>query len=85
MTVNEALTKGGDVSAMTDALDAITEVHERRREVDILERDRIAAARAAGAPWTRIAQVLNVRSRQAAEQRYSRLDEALKEGEPNDS
>ncbi|GHD37193.1 hypothetical protein GCM10007147_45060 [Nocardiopsis kunsanensis] len=78
MNVNETLTNGGgDVSAMTDALDALAEIHDRRREVDRLERDRIAAARAAGAPWGRIAETLGMRTRQAAEQRYSRLNEAL--------
>lgn len=67
------------MSAMNDALAAIEEVRERRQELDRLERDRIAKARTAGAPWGRIATALGVRSRQAAEQRYSRLTEALGE------
>lgn len=84
MNVNEELTRGETVSAMTDALNALAGVHERRQELDRLERDRIAAAREAGAPWGRIAETLGVRSRQAAEQRYSRLVEALGEDERDD-
>ncbi|WP_304456005.1 hypothetical protein [Nocardiopsis sp. YSL2] len=61
---------------LTDALDALAAVPDRRREAEIFERDRIAAARAAGASWERIAKTLGIRTRQGAEQRYNRLVEA---------
>lgn len=65
------------MSEITEALDALAEVAERRQEVDTLERDRIEAARKAGASWGKIADTLGIRSRQGAEQRYARLKEAL--------
>jgi len=61
---------------MTDRLEELADVARLRTEVDVIERDRIAAARAAGASWERIASTLGVRSRQGAEQRYNRLVES---------
>jgi hypothetical protein len=45
-----------------------------RAELDRLERDLIAAARDHGASWSQIAAALGLRSRQAAEQRWLRLN-----------
>ncbi|MEU5859339.1 hypothetical protein ABZ799_28840 [Nocardiopsis dassonvillei] len=64
------------MSEMTDRLADLTEVPKLRREVDVVERDRIAAARAAGAPWDRIAAALGIKSRQGAQQRYATLVKA---------
>jgi len=63
-------------SPMQVALDELAEVTATRRDLDTLERDRITAARRAGASWERIASALGIRSRQGAEQRYHRLMEA---------
>ena len=64
---------------MTDRLDDLADVARLRREIDMIERDRIAAARDAGASWERIATVLGIRSRQGAQQRYTHLVEATAE------
>jgi hypothetical protein len=45
-----------------------------RSELDRLERDLIASARDHGASWSQIAAALGLRSRQAAEQRWLRLN-----------
>lgn len=67
--------------SMKDNLDALAEIPARRHELDVLERDRITAARAAGASWERIAKTLGIKSRQGAEQRYNRLVEATSDSE----
>lgn len=64
------------MSAMTERLDDLAEVARLRREVDVIERDRITAAREAGASWDRIAQTLGIRTRQGAQQRHSALIKA---------
>lgn len=69
------------MSTMQQALAALAEIPALRRDLDAQERERIAAARAAGAPWDRIASALGIRSRQGAEQRYARLTEATKQKE----
>lgn len=61
------------MSAMTDRLDELADVARLRREVDVIERDRITAAREAGASWDRIAQTLGIRTRQGAQQRHTAL------------
>ncbi|MFE3458595.1 hypothetical protein ACFXKD_13720 [Nocardiopsis aegyptia] len=65
------------MSEMNERLEELADVARLRHDVDVIERDRIAAARAAGASWDRIAAVLGIRSRQGAEQRYARLKEAV--------
>lgn len=65
------------MSEIDQRLGELADVAKLRYDVDVIERDRIAAARAAGASWDRIAAVLGIRSRQGAEQRYARLKEAL--------
>lgn len=64
------------MSAMTERLDELADVARLRREVDVIERDRITAAREAGASWDRIAQTLGIRTRQGAQQRHTALIKA---------
>ena len=63
-------------SPMQTALDSLAEVPRLRREVDVIERDHITAAREAGASWDRIAQTLGIRTRQGAQQRHTALIKA---------
>lgn len=64
---------------LNNSLDALSGVRGLRRELDILERDRITAARAEGASWDRIAQALGIRTRQGAQQRHAALINATNE------
>lgn len=67
------------MSAMTERLDELADVARLRREIDVIERDRITAAREAGASWDRIAQTLGIRTRQGAQQRHTALIRATAE------
>jgi hypothetical protein len=67
-TVGAAL--GGDAESVLAALAALRAL---RDELDAQEPELIAAARAAGVSWARLAPVLGVASRQAAERRYLRI------------
>jgi len=58
-----------------DVLAALSRVEDQRRALDETEHALIAAARAAGLGWAKIADALGLRSRQAAEQRFLRLGE----------
>lgn len=52
---------------------ALSRLAATRKELDLIERRLIEAARARDASWARIATALGVTSRQAAEQRWLRL------------
>jgi hypothetical protein len=56
-----------------ELLAALSGVAEIRRELDEIERDLLKDARDAGASWAAIATALSLASRQAAEQRWLRL------------
>ena len=56
-----------------ELLAALSGVAEIRRELDEIERDLLTDARDAGASWAAIATALSLASRQAAEQRWLRL------------
>jgi hypothetical protein len=60
-------------SPRTAALAELATIPGRRADLDARERWAIDAARAAGASWSEVAAALGLRSRQAAEQRRSRL------------
>lgn len=64
---------------LNNALDQLSGVKALRREVDVIERDRITAARAEGASWDRIAAALGIRTRQGAQQRHAALINATNE------
>jgi hypothetical protein len=55
------------------AIDALADVSQLRTALDDFEREAIDAARAGGASWAEVAAALGLASRQAAEQRRSRL------------
>src|SRR5438445_2814021 len=57
-----------------DVNTSLTLVGGLRRDLDRIEHRLIGLARDAGAGWQQIADSLGLRSRQAAEQRYLRLD-----------
>jgi hypothetical protein len=57
-----------------DVNTSLTLVGGLRRDLDRIEHRLIGLARGAGASWQEIADSLGLRSRQAAEQRYLRLD-----------
>lgn len=65
--INDSLTSSGDLLA------ALASVANERKRLDATERHLITEARAQGIGWARIASVLGLRSRQAAEQRWLRL------------
>jgi hypothetical protein len=65
----------GDTSA-AEALAALAVLRALRARLDSWEPQLIAAARRSGASWAELAPVLGVASRQAAERRYLRLDDA---------
>lgn len=54
---------------------ALSELRELRAAIDHAERDLLAAARRRGVSWARVAAALGLRTRQAAEQRATRLSE----------
>lgn len=60
-------------SPRTAALAELAAIPGRRADLDARERWAIDAARSAGASWAEVAAALGLRSRQAAEQRRSRL------------
>lgn len=62
---------GGE--AGEDALRALAALHELRAELLVREPQLIGAAREQGVSWARLAPVLGVTSRQAAERRFLRL------------
>ncbi|MFE9247080.1 hypothetical protein [Nocardiopsis sp. NPDC006938] len=64
-------------TTMQRTLAALREIRQLRHEVDVIERDRIAAARAAGAPWEEISRALELKSRQGSRQRHQRLSAAI--------
>lgn len=57
-----------------DVNTSLTQIGDLRHDLDRVEHRLIALARGAGAGWQEIADSLGLRSRQAAEQRYLRLD-----------
>jgi hypothetical protein len=67
--------QSGDTSA-DEAMAALAALRALRSRLDSWEPQLIAAARLAGASWVQLAPVLGVASRQAAERRYLRLDDA---------
>ncbi len=60
-------------TANTGLIEELRRARERRTSVEHAELAAIQAARSAGLSWSRIAEALGLRSRQAAEQRLSRL------------
>jgi hypothetical protein len=62
-----------DSDAAAAALEALAALHDLREQLLAWEPALIEAAREAGASWARLAPVLGVTSRQAAERRYLRL------------
>jgi hypothetical protein len=65
-----------DDTSADEALAALAALRALRARLDSWEPQLIAAARRAGASWAQLAPVLGVASRQAAERRYLRLDDA---------
>ncbi|MFC7240895.1 hypothetical protein ACFQO7_00245 [Catellatospora aurea] len=63
---------GGDPEQIVGAL---SDLRELRAAIDHAERDLLTAARRRGVSWARVASALGLRSRQAAEQRATRLGE----------
>jgi hypothetical protein len=63
-----------------DALDALAIIRALRVTLDRQESSLLSLAREAGVPWQRLAVVMHLKSRQAAEQRARRL-EAMQAGE----
>jgi len=61
----------------SDVLSALATVAERRAELDRAEWLLVTAARQDGATWAEVAAALGLRSRQAAEQRWLRLQGAV--------
>jgi hypothetical protein len=59
-----------------DLLAALAVVQGLRADLDRVERRLIGTARESGASWSEVANVLGLRSRQAAEQRWLRLGQA---------
>lgn len=59
-----------------DVLAALTQVEEERRRLERLELDLIRAARTRGASWQRVADGLGLGTRQSAETRAMRLENA---------
>jgi hypothetical protein len=68
---NSAGAEAGDAAA--EALTALEALHRLREQLLAWEPALIEAARDGGASWARLAPVLGVTSRQAAERRYLRL------------
>ena len=80
--VNGSLTTAGlvrhaRVVAGSDVLKALATIGGRRDELDRAEWLLVAAARRDGATWAEVAKTLGLRSRQAAEQRWLRLQGAV--------
>ncbi|MEV0286396.1 MULTISPECIES: hypothetical protein [unclassified Kribbella] len=70
-------------SAADEVLDALVALRELREQLNGWEPRLIEAARAAGISWIRLAPVLGVSSRQAAERRYLRLNPHASQPELN--
>ncbi|WP_017596444.1 hypothetical protein [Nocardiopsis potens] len=64
---------GVPAATPADRADALAAIAEVRRMVDRWERQLIEDARGDGMAWSRVAALLGLRSRQAAEQRLHRL------------
>jgi hypothetical protein len=73
--------RGAPASA-DDLAAALELVPAARAEVDQLESALLFAARAEGLPWARIADCLDLGSRQAAQQRFDRLTGRTGDGAP---
>jgi hypothetical protein len=73
--------RGAPVSA-EDVAAALEMVPAARAEVDQLESALLFAARTEGLPWARIADCLDLGSRQAAQQRFDRLTARTGDGAP---
>lgn len=65
--------QGPAAQGADELLEAIASLQRLRRQLDTWEPLLIEAARAEGASWARLAPVLGVSTRQAAERRYLRL------------
>jgi hypothetical protein len=63
----------GGIAEEDDTLRALEALHDLREQLDAWEPILIASARARGVSWARLAPVLGVTSRQAAERRYLRM------------
>lgn len=68
-----AAAPGGPGPGRTELVAALTALRELRDELASWEPELIAAARSAGVSWADLAPALGVRSRQAAERRFLRL------------
>lgn len=64
---------GGGSRHPAEVLEALASLHRLRKQLDSWEPLLIDAARAQGVSWARLAPVLDVTTRQAAERRYLRL------------
>jgi hypothetical protein len=73
--------RGAPTSA-DDVATALELVPAARAEIDQLESALLFAARAEGLPWARIADCLDLGSRQAAQQRFDRLAGRTGDGAP---